>query len=89
MDAANAVNALRSESATLVDRAQDLDAPDEVSSAQDYLVESLELRRDALDVVARELPGSARRSGAAPVERPHRRRDAGLPGQRCCWRASA
>jgi CARDB len=58
VDAANAVNALRSESATLVDRAQDLDAPDEVSSAQDYLVEALELRRDALDVVARELPGA-------------------------------
>ena len=58
VDAANAVNALRSESATLVDRAQDLDAPDEVSSAQDYLTEALELRRDALDVVARELPGA-------------------------------
>jgi hypothetical protein len=58
VDAANAVNALRSESATLVDRAQDLDAPDEVSSAQNYLTEALELRRDALDVVARELPGA-------------------------------
>ncbi len=58
VDSANAANALRSESATLVDRAQDLDVPDPVSSAQDYLVESLELRRDALDVVARELPGA-------------------------------
>ena len=58
VDAANAVNALRSESATLADRAQDLDVPDPVSSAQDYLEESLELRRDALDVVARELPGA-------------------------------
>ena len=35
VDAANVVNGLRSESATLVDRAKDLDAPDEVSTAQD------------------------------------------------------
>lgn len=54
----NAVNALRSEAATVVDRAQDLGPPDEVSAAHDYLVEALELRRDALAVVARELPGA-------------------------------
>ena len=47
VDAANVVNGLRSESATLVDRAEDLDAPDEVSSAQDSLLDALELRRDA------------------------------------------
>ena len=58
VDSVNVVNGLRSESATLVDRAQDLDAPDEVSAAQDYLIDSLELRRDALAVVARELPGA-------------------------------
>jgi hypothetical protein len=58
VDSTNTVNALRSESATLVDRAEDLDAPDDVASAQDYLTESLELRRDALDVISRELPGA-------------------------------
>ena len=58
VDAANVVNGLRSESATLVDRAEDLDAPDEVSSAQEDLVDAFELRRDALAGVANALPGA-------------------------------
>jgi hypothetical protein len=58
VDAANVVNGLRSESATLVDRAEDLDVPDEVSSAQENLVDAFELRRDALAAVANALPGA-------------------------------
>jgi sulfur carrier protein ThiS len=58
VDAANVVNGLRSESATLVDRAEDLDAPDEVSSAQENLLDALELRRDGLAAVANALPGA-------------------------------
>jgi hypothetical protein len=58
VDAANVVNGLRSESTTLVDRANDLDTPDEVESAQDNLLESLELRRDALAAIANALPGA-------------------------------
>jgi hypothetical protein len=58
VDAANVVNGLRSESATLVDRANDLDAPDEVSSAQENLLDALELRRDGLAAVANALPGA-------------------------------
>ena len=58
VDAANVVNGLRSESATLVDRANDLDVPDEVSSAQDNLLDALELRRDGLAAVANALPGA-------------------------------
>jgi hypothetical protein len=58
VDAANVVNGLRSESATLVDRANDLDAPDEVSSAQENLIDAFELRRDALAAVANALPGA-------------------------------
>ncbi len=54
----NQANALRSDSATLSDRARDLDVPDELSEANDYLVESLDLRRDALARVADELPGA-------------------------------
>jgi len=54
----NQANELRSESETIADRAHDLDAPDELSSAQGYLVESLELRRDALAEVARQLPNA-------------------------------
>jgi hypothetical protein len=58
VDAANVVNGLRSESATLVDRANDLDAPDEVSTAQSNLLDALELRRDGLTAVANALPGA-------------------------------
>jgi hypothetical protein len=54
----NQANELRVESQTIAERARDLDPPDELSSAQDYLVESLELRRDALAVVAEELPNA-------------------------------
>jgi hypothetical protein len=58
VDRQNQANELRVDSATLVDRARDLDPPDELSDAQGYFVESLELRRDALNVVAEELPGA-------------------------------
>jgi hypothetical protein len=58
VDRQNQANELRVDSATLVDRARDLDVPDELSEPQDYFVESLELRRDALNVVAEELPGA-------------------------------
>ena len=55
---ANQVNGLRSDSATLSDRARDLDVPDEFSSAHDYFQEALDLRRDALARIADELPGA-------------------------------
>jgi CARDB len=58
VDRHNQANELKVDSATLVDRADDLDVPDELSDAQGYFVESLELRRDALNVVAQELPGA-------------------------------
>jgi hypothetical protein len=58
VDRQNQVNELKSDSATLVDRAHDFDVPDELSEAQGFFVDSLELRRDALNVVAKELPGA-------------------------------
>ena len=54
----NQANALRVESATVVDRARDLDPPDELSDAHEHLIESLELRRDGLAVVADQLPSA-------------------------------
>ncbi len=54
----NALNGLRVESSGLVDRARDLDVPDEVSTAQGYLLETLELRRDGLAAVADAIPGA-------------------------------
>jgi hypothetical protein len=58
IDRRNQANELKIDSATLVDRARNLDVPDQFSSAQDYFVESLELRRDALSQIAQELPGA-------------------------------
>jgi hypothetical protein len=54
----NQVNQLRVDSAMLSDRARDLDVPDELSAAHEYFLEGLDLRRDALAVVANELPGA-------------------------------
>ena len=58
IDRENAVNGLRVESATTVDQARDLDVPDELSTAQDYFIDALELRRDSIARVADELPGA-------------------------------
>jgi hypothetical protein len=58
IDRRNQANTLKIDSATLADRARNLDVPNQFSNAQDYFVESLELRRDALSVIAKELPGA-------------------------------
>ena len=58
VDRQNQANTLRAESANLADRAHDLDVPDELSDAQRYFLEALELRRDGLAVVADQLPGA-------------------------------
>ena len=54
----NQANALRVDSATLSDRARGLNPPDELSDAQDYFTDALDLRRDALAEVANQLPGA-------------------------------
>jgi hypothetical protein len=58
IDRENQANALRVDSATLSDRARDLDVPGELSDANDYFVEALDLRRDGLAEVADQLPGA-------------------------------
>jgi hypothetical protein len=58
IDRQNQANTLKSDSETLVDRARNIDAPDDLSTAHDYFLEALELRRDGLAVVAQELPGA-------------------------------
>jgi CARDB len=52
----NALNGERVASSGLVDQARDLDVPDELSTAQDYLVETLELRRDGVAGIANAVP---------------------------------
>jgi hypothetical protein len=58
IDRQNQANTLKADSETLADRAHNLDVPDGLSAANDYFLESLELRRDGLAVVARELLGA-------------------------------
>jgi hypothetical protein len=58
VDRRNQVNTLKLDSANLADRARNLDVPDQFSKAQDYFLESFELRRDALAIVADQLPGA-------------------------------
>ena len=71
VDRQNQANTLKVDSATLADRANNLDVPDQLSKAKDYFVESLELRRDALAIVADQLPGALaqeeRRSSTARI----------------------
>jgi len=69
----SSLNGLRVASAGLVDRAGDLDPPDELSTAQRYLVETLELRRGGVAGVANAIPQALadqeRRQSTARVSR--------------------
>ena len=56
VDRQNQANELRVESETIVDRARGIDVPGELEEANGYFLESLELRRDGLAVVAEQLP---------------------------------
>jgi hypothetical protein len=53
---ATSVNTTRNHAQGLVDRGKNLEPPDELSTAQRYLVDTLEFRRDGITAVARELP---------------------------------
>ena len=67
----NRLNAVRSESAEVVDRAKETDHPDELEGAQSALIEALEFRRDGIKAVADALPTALgdqdRREGARTV----------------------
>ncbi|MGH2783161.1 MAG: hypothetical protein ACRDLA_17485 [Thermoleophilaceae bacterium] len=73
VDIQNALNGYRVNSSERVDRARDLDVPGEVSEAQRYLVDVLELRRDALIQIANAmrvaLGDQDRRRGTQDVTR--------------------
>jgi hypothetical protein len=56
VDVENSLNGFRVQSAQLVDRAESLDNPGDVNKAQDYLIETLEFRRDGLAKIADALP---------------------------------
>ena len=64
----NTVNGYASEAAQLVDRAKDADHPGELDGAHDYLVESLEFRRDGLRGIASDLPKALGDRGESATE---------------------
>ncbi len=61
VDVENQLNAFAGESAKLVDRARETERPDELASAQRFLVESLEFRRDGIRGIAGALPDAIAR----------------------------
>jgi hypothetical protein len=73
VDAQNTVNGFRVQSAQIVDRARDLDVPGDASTAQRYLLDTLEFRRDGLARIATALPDAlgdaSRRQGSEGVAR--------------------
>jgi hypothetical protein len=73
VDIENRLNQFRVQSAQLVDRARDTDHPDELNESHDFLVETLEFRRDGLAQVADSLPTALgdqdRRQGTDAITR--------------------
>jgi hypothetical protein len=71
VDIQSALNGYRTASSERVDRARNLDVPDEVSDAQRYLLDVLELRRDGLaqtaDAMRTALGDQDRREGTEDV----------------------
>jgi len=59
----NTINQYENDAAQLVDRAKHTNHPDEMSNAQRYLVQALELRRNALATIASSLQGALGVSG--------------------------
>jgi hypothetical protein len=65
LDVKNQILAQRDNSQALLDRAQDLDAPGQMSEAQSAVELTLTLRRDALDAVASNVQQAAARTQTA------------------------
>ena len=58
VDFTSNVNGIKVQAEQLVERADDIDVPDELKGANGSLVEALEFRRDGLDGIAREAAGA-------------------------------
>jgi hypothetical protein len=56
VDITNAFNQYRNANAQLVERLSAVDHPDELDSAQNYLIETFEFRREGVDGIANALP---------------------------------
>ena len=54
----NGLNTASGKSAQLVDRARDLEHPDDLDTAQRYLIDTLDLRREGVGLIADHLPAA-------------------------------
>lgn len=69
VDFGSNVNGSKVQAEQLVDRAKKVDSPDELGSAHSSLVETLELRRDGLAGIAREVSAAGGGGGGDPAEK--------------------
>ena len=65
----NQINADRGATQGLLDRADSLDAPGELSSAQNQISLAYQLRRDALEVIATEVPNAQGNNSKKAIEK--------------------
>ena len=69
VDFTSNVNGAKVQAEQLVERAEGIDVPDELSAAHESLVETLEFRRDGLDGIAREAAAAGTEEGGDAAER--------------------
>jgi hypothetical protein len=67
LDVQNEVNALSTDADQLVERAKNTHHPDELNKAQDWIVTTLEFRRDGLKRIAEKIPAAAAEKGRKPA----------------------
>jgi hypothetical protein len=67
LDVQNEVNALATDAEQLGKRARGTDHPDELNGAQRWIVDTLELRRDALKNIAQRIPAALGQRGRKPA----------------------
>ena len=61
------LNAFAGNADQLLERARDTDHPDELAEAHDYLIQTLEFRRDGVKQIARTLPAAVGSRGGPPA----------------------
>jgi hypothetical protein len=67
LDVQNEINAQSTDAQQLVDRAKNTDHPDELSTAQRWVVTALEFRRDGLAKIAQRIPTALGQRGRRPA----------------------
>jgi hypothetical protein len=67
LDVQNEINAQTTDAEQLVQRTRNTDHPDELNGAQQWLIATLEFRRDGLDQIAQKIPAALGDRGRQPA----------------------